>query len=86
MEDEETDEWTEHDEDEDDTEGEEDIETESEDEAVEEKREDVDAESEMIDETDLWANIMREFKARGIKGLTAAEEMGQQLRQLIRVT
>lgn len=96
MQDEETDAWTEYDEDdteddEDDIleEEEKDIETELEDEteAVEEERKDIEEESEIIDETDILANFMMEFEARRTKELAVkAEEQRKQLRHLIRVT
>lgn len=90
MQDDETDAWTEYDEDgiESVEEKEEDTETESEDEseAVEEERKGIEAESEIIDETDILANFMMEFEAKKTKELAAkAEEKRKQLRHLIHV-
>ncbi|XP_071643371.1 uncharacterized protein [Temnothorax longispinosus] len=95
LQNEETDAWTEYDED--DTEYDEDdimekeekdIKTESEEEseAMEEKRKDVEAKSEIIDETDILANFMMEFEAKRTKELAIkAEEEKKQLRHLMRV-
>ncbi|XP_039303887.1 uncharacterized protein LOC105195831 [Solenopsis invicta] len=88
LQDEETDAWTDYDEDDDmEFAEEEEKEAVSEDkfEAVKEKRKDVEAESEIIDETDILANFMMEFEARKTKKLvTKVEETKKQLRHLIR--
>ncbi|KYQ58153.1 hypothetical protein ALC60_02885, partial [Trachymyrmex zeteki] len=71
LQDEETDAWIDYDEDEtvEDEEEEEDIKMESEDksEAVEEERKDIEAEPEIIDETDIFTDFMMEFEAKRTK-------------------
>lgn len=91
LQDEETDAWIDYDEDEtvEDEEEEEDIKMESEDksEAVEEERKDIEAEPEIIDETDIFTDFMMEFEAKRTKEFAVkAEEKKKQLRQLMRVT
>lgn len=89
MQDEETDTWTDYDEEDiEDDEDDEELEEEEKDkfEAVEEQK-DLEAESEIINGIDIWANFMPDFEARKMKELAAkAEKEKIQLRQLIRVT
>lgn len=89
MQDEETDAWTEYDEDDTEAAEEEDIETKSEDESKvgKEERKDVETASEITDETDILVDFMMEFEAKRTKELAIkAEEKKKQLRHLIRVT
>lgn len=89
MQDDETNAWTEYDEEDIETVEEEDTETQPEDEseAVKEERKDVEVESEIIDEIDILADFRKEFEAKRTKELAVkAEEKKKQLLDLIRVT
>lgn len=84
LQDDETNAWTEYDEEDIETVEEEDTETQPEDESEAVKEE---VESEIIDEIDILADFRKEFEAKRTKELAVkAEETKKQLLDLIRVT